>query len=117
MIFSRVSSGPDHNIDRLGSRKTQAENCYAVLRTNAGALRFAMKAARRDPRAQGITVSFLAAVSTTDLMKRVLVFMVRILRCVGICPFLAIEYANTFWRRLGEEDFLFKKVSDGRIDL
>lgn len=48
---------------------------YAVLRKGACAVRLAMNAARRDPRAQGMTVSFLAAVSTIDLMKRVLVFM------------------------------------------
>ena len=43
------------------------------------ALRFAMKAARRAPRAHGMTVSFLAAVSSTLLMKRVLVFMALVL--------------------------------------
>ena len=46
----------------------------AALRSRS-ALRLAMKAARRGPRAQGITVLSSAAVATTDLMKRVLVFM------------------------------------------
>jgi len=49
---------------------------YADLRDCSEPLRFAMKAARRAPRAQGITVSFFAAAATTPLMKRVLVFMI-----------------------------------------
>lgn len=52
---------------------------YADLRVMVGVLRLATKAARRAPRAQGMTVSFFAAASTTDLIKRVLVFMVRVL--------------------------------------
>ncbi len=117
MIFLRPFSGQVHKLDLLDILKAYGKTYYAVLRTTGAALRLAMKAARRAPRAQGITVSFLAAVSTTDLMKRVLVFMVRILRYVGICPLIALEYAKTFWRRLGEEDFLFKKVRTGQIDL
>lgn len=48
---------------------------YAILRSDAGLLRFAIKVARRVPRVQGKTVWSFAAVSTTDLIKRVLVFI------------------------------------------
>jgi hypothetical protein len=41
-----------------------------------------MNAARRLPRVQGITVSFLAAVFVIDLMKRALVFMSLVLNVV-----------------------------------
>lgn len=47
----------------------------ADLRATNTSLRLAINAARRDPRAHGIAVSFLAAVATMPLMKRVLVFM------------------------------------------
>jgi hypothetical protein len=52
-----------------------------------------MNAARRAPRAQGITVSFFAAAATTPLMKRVLVFMALILSLfgVGVCPCLRMN--------------------------
>jgi|TARA_R100001143_G_scaffold27694_1_gene27502 hypothetical protein len=55
------------------------ETFQAVLRTGALPARFAIKAARRAPRAHGMTVSVFAAVSTTDLMKRGFFFMARFL--------------------------------------
>ncbi len=52
-----------------------------------------MNAARRAPRAHGMTVSFFAAVATILLMKRVLVFMALILdlSVVGVCPCLRLN--------------------------
>ena len=51
------------------------ETYQALLRTGAAPARLAIKAARRAPRAHGMTVSVLAAVSTMDLMKRGFFFM------------------------------------------
>lgn len=67
------------------------------MRVCSGALRFAMNAARRAPRVQGITVSFFAAAAMTPLMKRVLVFMALILgsMCWGRLPLLEDEYAGS----------------------
>ena len=45
----------------------------------SAARRLAMNAARRVPRAQGMTVSFSAAALVIDLMKRALVFMALVL--------------------------------------
>ncbi len=46
------------------------------MRSGWGVSRVAMKAARRAPRAHGITVVSFAAAATTDLIKRVFVFMI-----------------------------------------
>jgi hypothetical protein len=69
---------------RGGGQDRRRGTCdYAVLRRGASAAwRFAMNAARRLPRVQGITVSFLAAVFVIDLMKRALVFMSLVLNVV-----------------------------------
>lgn len=48
----------------------------AVRCFSAEAARRAIISARRAPRAHGMTVSSLRAVSTTDLIKRVFVFMI-----------------------------------------
>ena len=60
----------------------------ATLRCGAAsaALRFAIKAARRDPRAQGMTVSFSAVAFVIDLIKRALVFM-----CSSSVSFVALS--------------------------
>ena len=75
----------DHRLSPPGLRSAVRDQ--AVLRVVAGAVRLAINAARRAPRAQGMTVVSLAAVSTTDLMKRVLVFIVFFLWPVGLVPF------------------------------
>jgi len=65
-----------------GRTRSAAERVFyqALLRAGAaGALRFAMKAARRAPRAHGMTVSLSAAALVMDLMKRALVFIISIL--------------------------------------
>ena len=49
------------------------------MRLASAVARFSMKAARRLPRAQGITVSFFAAAATIVLMKRLLDFMTLVL--------------------------------------
>ena len=57
----------------------------------SAARRLAMNAARRVPRAHGITVSFSAAACVIDLMKRALVFMALVLGIylvAGCCPCL-----------------------------
>ena len=51
----------------------------ADLRTGASDLRLAMKAARRLPRAHGMTVSLAAAVATTLFTNRAFVFMAQVL--------------------------------------
>lgn len=61
----------------------------AALRDAAAAFRFAMNAARRVPRAHGITVSSLVAVAMTPLMKRALVFMGSIL-CLAMYGAIAL---------------------------
>ena len=70
--------------DRSGEERTvyqSGEECQALLRCGvvSAARRLAMKAARRVPRAQGMTVSFSAAALVIDLMKRALVFMALVL--------------------------------------
>ena len=66
----------------------------ADLRSWEAALRLAMNAARRLPRAHGMTVVSVAAVSTMLLMKRLLVFMVvsSVFR-VRACALLEDQYA------------------------
>jgi hypothetical protein len=74
----------------LSALLAQAERRSCLL-----SLRLAMKAARRLPRAHGMTVSSLAAAATMPLMKRVLVFMGSILDVSGcglVCPLLEDEY-------------------------
>ncbi len=53
------------------------EDAQATLRCGvaSAAFRFAMNAARREPRAQGMTVSFSAAAFVIDLIKRAFVFI------------------------------------------
>ena len=50
-----------------------------------GVSRLAINAARRALRVQGSTVPFCAAVSMTDLIKRVLVFMARLPLSLLVC--------------------------------
>lgn len=83
-----------------GSSLRAAGYCaQADLRTDWGVVRFAMNSARRAPRAHGITVSSLAAVSTMDLMKRVLIFIIVTLCYFGVCSFVEDQYADPFGRR------------------
>ena len=82
------------------ARRTDADQ--ADLRSTGAAERLATKAARRAPRAQGMTVSHLAAASVIDLIKRLFVFMV--VSCsgfaAGLCPVLSfnlIWQSGQFW--------------------
>lgn len=93
----------------------------ALLRRGASAARrFAMNAARRVPRAQGMTVSFSAAAFVIDLMKRALVFMSLVLSiCVvmGRCPCLRLNMtvqSGRFWAICGKLHMYFAKVR-GRL--
>jgi len=56
---------------------------HAVLHTFAGGWRFAMNAARRAPRAQGIWGDSSLVASTTDLIKRV--FAICCVLPLGLC--------------------------------
>jgi hypothetical protein len=81
---------------------------YAVLRTGWGAVRDAIKAARRAPRAQGICVVSLAAAATTDLIKRVFVFMIVSPSIGGVCSLGSI--CKGFWAGIGREKSSFSVI-------
>lgn len=95
--------GGMHSYQRNWSLRGGWCGVQADLRADVSdALRLTMKAFRRAPRAQGITVSFLAAVSTTFLIKRVLVFIVSSSVCIfGSLPLLEDQYAGPIGRVFG----------------
>lgn len=91
--FESLRKGDGPNRPDLGLFQSRRVFCaaivrkryvYADLRSWSEPLRFAMKAARRAPRVHGITVSSLAAVAMTPLMKRVFFFMALILNLIWL---------------------------------